>query len=161
MHWYPTPSGASKGSTGGSAVSNVQDPIIAQGYTAMAECGGYDAACPVSMTDDPEADPEAAPMSSNVISTLEGARWAASRCGHLPARICSSGRIRCICVLDSRYKLVFVAHLLSSPWHVHFSTTVHVTIENRHDTFTHPGAENLPSEHLYSCVLLLCRSGVS
>ncbi len=39
----------------------MQDPIIASGYPAMEECGGYDAACPVSMTGNPEADPMSAP----------------------------------------------------------------------------------------------------
>ncbi len=33
----------------------MQDPTIAEGYPAMEECGGYDAACPVSMTGNPEA----------------------------------------------------------------------------------------------------------
>ncbi len=76
----------------------LQDPIIAQDYSAMAECGGYDAACLVSMTGDAGVDP----MSSNVILALQNMMEAASRCGHLPARICTSGRVPCICALYSK-----------------------------------------------------------
>ena len=75
----------------------LQNPIIAQGYE---ECGGYDAACLVSMTDDPEADPEADLMSFNIILAFQGMMSAASRCGHLPAHTCTSGWVPCICALE-------------------------------------------------------------
>ena len=76
----------------------LQDPIIAQDYPVMAKCGGCDAACLVSMTGDAGVDP----MSSNVILALQNMMEAASRCGHLPARICTSGRVPCICALYSK-----------------------------------------------------------
>ncbi|KAL0049061.1 hypothetical protein WJX82_005216 [Trebouxia sp. C0006] len=78
-------SGDSPASTTFALVLRQQDPTIPQGYPATAEYGGYGAACLVSMTDDPAADPDADLMSSNVLLALQGMMRAASRCGHLPS----------------------------------------------------------------------------